>query len=223
MKKILNKKGFALVETLIAAVAVISIFTLLYNLVFPLAGSSKASQNYDDLDSKYIAFYLKEMLETDSDFYLDTATLNNKGYLFYKTYGYVTDENGGHQVMDVSQLDVQDGKRSHVIFQNQLCDSLSKNKNNSFICNRYIEGANITRIYLTNYETKTLKDEVKKDVNKEEIRRSFKKYVDYLPTHSLAADNKKDKFYRIIVEIEHEAFNSVADKYYTYATIEVKK
>lgn len=224
MKKILNKKGFALVETLIAAVSVISIFTLLYNLVFPLVGSSRVSQNYDDLDSKYVAFYLKEMLETDSN--LKLSTLINDGtharYITYLTYGYITEENGKTtRVDDISSLNINnDGERSHIILQNELCDLLSDDKNNKFICNMYIAGANITKVYLTTYEVnKDLKEYIKSDTN---LSRAFKKYIEYMPTHIMADTSKKNNYHRIIVEIEHDAFNSVSDKYYTYATIEVK-
>ena len=61
MKKKNKKNGFAMVEVLIAAVTVISIFTLLYNSIYPIVGISKASENYDDIDSKYIAITTVQM------------------------------------------------------------------------------------------------------------------------------------------------------------------
>lgn len=68
MKKLLkgNNKGFVLVETLIATVFVAAIFSIIYINFFPLMGEYEKRENYDDVDSKYGAFWAKRLVE-DSD------------------------------------------------------------------------------------------------------------------------------------------------------------
>lgn len=230
MKKNFNNKGFAMVETLIAAVSVISIFSLLYNLVYPLLGGYNASQNYDDLDSKYIAFYVKEMIETDLLNISNLLPENPEENLecnglcnIYETYTYVSDENGERKV-DISDLDVDEnsGKTQPYHIGNELCDTLQTGnyiKSNRLICNQFIEAANIKRIFLTKYAVKSFKDYIKDST----LSRSLKKYVAYMPTHEAASLVKKNNYYRIIVEIEHDSYNTSKDTYYSYASIEVKK
>lgn len=65
MKK-LDKKGFALVETLIVSVFVMTIFTVIYTSFFPLLGEYERRENYDDIDSVYKTFLFKRMIESDS-------------------------------------------------------------------------------------------------------------------------------------------------------------
>ena len=47
-----NEKGFVLIETLIAAVAVMGIFSLLYANYYPLIGEYEKREVYDDIDAK---------------------------------------------------------------------------------------------------------------------------------------------------------------------------
>lgn len=221
MKKVLNNSGFAMVETLIAAVSVISIFALLYNLIYPLLGGYKASQNYDDLDSKYVAFYVKEMIETDQ---VDISKqLLNREYNVYQTYAYINDQEGEKRV-NIHDIDIDpSGQSEHYYIKNELCELLISEgnmKNNRFFCNKYVAGANVTKIYLLKYETTNFKNIVKDAGG---FSRSFKKYVEYMPTHSAAVADKKNNYYRIIVEIEHDSYNTAGNRYYSYASIEVKK
>lgn len=234
MKRILNNHGFAMAETLIAAVIVISIFALLYNLIYPLTGNYKATQNYDDLDTKYIAFYIREMMETDSSFKVGDEVFNAckkndqsvQGIChIYKTYAYQVDSEGKKIILD----QVNDIDETHYNYSNELCDALTSNnskKNNQFFCSKYVAAANVTKIYLTTYSvTETIngidfKTAVK---NHSSFSRSFKNYVEYMPTHSAATESKKNNYYRIIVEVEHDSYNTEKTKTYSYASIEVKK
>lgn len=230
MKKVFNNKGFAMVETLIAAVSVISIFSLLYNLVYPLLGGYNASQNYDDLDSKYIAFYIKEMMETDRLNIGNLLSENEEENLecnglcnIYETYTYISDENGEKRI-DVSDLKVDEnnGESQPYHIGNELCDALQTGtniKSNRLICNQFIESANIKRIFLTKYAVKSFKEYIKSST----FNRPLKKYIAYMPTHEAASQNKKNNYYRLIVEIEHDSYNTSKNTYYSYASIEVKK
>ena len=49
----LNKKGFVLAETLVVAVFMATIFTIIYVNFYPLIGEYEKREFYDDLDSKY--------------------------------------------------------------------------------------------------------------------------------------------------------------------------
>ena len=55
----LNKKGFALVETLIVSVFVATVFTIMYTNFFPMFGEYERRERYDDVDSIYRTFVLK--------------------------------------------------------------------------------------------------------------------------------------------------------------------
>jgi len=63
----LNKKGFALVETLIVSVFVISLFTFFYANMFPLIGEYERYENYDDISTKYMAHYFRMMILQDEN------------------------------------------------------------------------------------------------------------------------------------------------------------
>ena len=65
MKKFSNK-GFVLAETIVVAVFMVTIFSALYSNYFPIMGSYERREYYDDIDSKYIAFWLKYMIQDPS-------------------------------------------------------------------------------------------------------------------------------------------------------------
>lgn len=65
MKK-LNNKGFALVETLIVSVFVMGIVTMLFTNYYPMIGEYEKRENYDDIDSVYKTYYIKNLIERNS-------------------------------------------------------------------------------------------------------------------------------------------------------------
>ena len=69
MKKMGNK-GFALVETLIVAAFVMGILTLIFTNYLPMMGKYEQRERYDDIDSVYHTYLIKNMLE-----YSDTSEL----------------------------------------------------------------------------------------------------------------------------------------------------
>ena len=69
MKKMGNK-GFALVETLIVAAFVMGILTLIFANYLPMMGKYEQRERYDDIDSVYHTYLIKNMLE-----YSDTSKL----------------------------------------------------------------------------------------------------------------------------------------------------
>ncbi len=79
-KKVLNKKGFMLVETLIVGVFIMGIFSLLYTNFFPLIGEYERYKDYDTVESTYIAHWARMIaLKGLPDSSYNTA--KNKGYL----------------------------------------------------------------------------------------------------------------------------------------------
>lgn len=82
MKKFSNK-GFVLAETIVVAVFMVTIFSALYSNYFPIMANYEKREYYDDLDSKYTAFWLKYMMQ-DSSYSAGFKTeVNNKGYSFF--------------------------------------------------------------------------------------------------------------------------------------------
>ena len=65
MKK-LNNKGFILAETLVVTVFLMVIFTMLYTNYYPLMGEYQKRENYDDVDGKYVAYWMKKLIEDAS-------------------------------------------------------------------------------------------------------------------------------------------------------------
>ena len=64
MKKMGNK-GFVLAETLIVSVFLMVMFTMIYSNFYPLIGEYEKRENYDDVDGKYTAYWVKKMIESD--------------------------------------------------------------------------------------------------------------------------------------------------------------
>lgn len=60
-KKIVNKKGFMLVETLIVSVFILTIFSLLYTNIVPLVGEYERLKNYDTVEATYITYWGREI------------------------------------------------------------------------------------------------------------------------------------------------------------------
>ncbi|MBR4693384.1 MAG: hypothetical protein IKQ06_06340 [Bacilli bacterium] len=94
MKKI-NSKGFILAETLIVSVFLMSIFTMIYVNFYPLIGEYEKRENYDDVDGKYTAYWIKKLVES-SGYELDTDGINmmNKfGYVRFECSDMSTENN----------------------------------------------------------------------------------------------------------------------------------
>ena len=86
MKK-LNNRGFMLAETLVVAVFLMVIFTMIYSNFFPLIGEYEKRENYDDVDGKYTAYWIKKLIESDA--YEINPTTNRAAINMMNTYGYI--------------------------------------------------------------------------------------------------------------------------------------
>ncbi len=63
MKK--NNKGFVLAETLVVTVFVMLIFTIIYANFYPILGKYQEREFFDDIDSKYNAYWIKRFLQDE--------------------------------------------------------------------------------------------------------------------------------------------------------------
>lgn len=199
MKK-LNNKGFVLAETLVVATFVMGIFAIFYNNFYPLMSEYEKRETYDDIDSKYSVFWIKRLIQLNS--YNATNMINN------------VNSNGFYRF---TCNDIMDADRK------KICDALLEKLEVSKVGGVY-------NIYITKYNLTTFKNKVR---NNNAFSSSLQDYVLYLPDYKRESLNFAN--YRIIAEFERIASTSVmmddavvADaekvkKYYSYATIEVKK
>ncbi len=85
--KILNKKGFVLVETLIVTVFIVTLFIFVYQNLVPHIGEYEKMETYDDIDSVYASnIYKQTLLRYGNLDYIDS-------YLATHTYIDITDCN----------------------------------------------------------------------------------------------------------------------------------
>ncbi len=83
--KLLNKKGFILVETLVVTLFIMTLFMLVYQNLVPSIGKYEAMENYDDIDSVYASnLFKKTLLRYGNTDYIDS-------YLANHTYLDITD------------------------------------------------------------------------------------------------------------------------------------
>ncbi len=95
MKK-LDNKGFVLAETLVVTVFIMTIFTILYNNFFPLVGEYEKREHYDDVDSKYQVFWLKNFAQHGN---FQFPNLQTTGYKEYNDYNeFCKFKEGGNDV-----------------------------------------------------------------------------------------------------------------------------
>lgn len=205
MKKKLNNKGFALVETLVCSLFVVAIFLILFENYIPLMAKYKRTEKYDDLDTKYIAFYIKTFIETDRKDNIETIhnKLNGKKIYAFKETA-------------LADADIEKVKPF------ELCTILIKE--NKQKCQDFIDEANITKIYLVDYKTTDIKNEVSNlnigTVDGVDISRPLQLYIDSIPTYE-ATSSTKPGYKRLIVEVKHTKEND--EVFYTYANIELRK
>lgn len=101
MKK-LNSKGFILAETLIVTVFLMVIFTMIYANFYPLVGEYEKRENYDDVDGKYTAYWVKKIIESNS-YSLSTvdpqdiSTMNKWGFIRFECSN-VSEENNQREM-----------------------------------------------------------------------------------------------------------------------------
>ena len=195
MKKKLNENGFALVETLVVALFVVVIFMVIFQNFYPLIGRLNRYDNYDDIDTKYATYYIRNMINSQNN--------STRSTIFNKL--------GSNTIY---KFNINDST-------NELCELLD----NKDFCYYYMEKAKVSNIYLTQYETRNLKEALRNNtIPSQGISRAAELYIDYIPTYSATASSgEKAGYIRIIVEIRHENDDLEQSEkyYYTYSNIEL--
>ena len=201
-----NVKGFVLVETLITTVFVATILSVIFVNFYPLIGEYERREKYDEVDSKYGAFWVKKMIQ-DSN----TISINTN-------YGSFT-----HDLSPARQIDCVANNNSDSIYYEDpakasMCEELKKQYG-------------IEKIVVTAYSLKVLKGGLKKYANTNQYQNiygmfdsEFQDYIAYLPEYSAFQSEHGSRF-RILVEFNHKIKNGVGNEknYKTFATMEVSK
>ena len=234
-KNKLNNSGFILAETLIVTVFLMILFSMLYSNFYPLIKKKKKRENYDTVDGKYAAFWIKRIIEDNSyRFLLDIDSKTNFERRHYVRF-------------ECSDVDDFDEKRTTCInlvkeLQVSGCDKKGNN------CEIYITNYRIGRqeesastfktvvknnmkkyedgctsdtcraSYISNCSLEESEEECSKEADKKLFRTSFRDYVDSLPDYAVASLNGAN--YRVIIEFHNTKDNN---NYYSYATIEINR
>ena len=238
MKKI-NQKGFVLAETLVVAVFLMAIFTLIFTNFYPLMGEYEKRETYDDVDGKYAVYWLKRLIE-DSSYQISgnsDAFFKEKGYVRFECSDIVEDvgkkemcktlvkslevkgctSNGDHCEIYITKYQIGSTTKS-------FKDSVSPTNASNNIKRYQVNNGNLSSYIQTCKDSLKESDETKKntictnEANSNEFRSGFKDYVESLPDYKVASlDGSK---YRVIACFQHKKDNN---NYYSYATIEVSR
>lgn len=79
--KMLNKKGFVFVETLIVTIFVVTIFIMVYQNIVPNIGEYEKMVSYDDIDSVYASNLMKQVVLKYVDLNYIDDKLNTSTYI----------------------------------------------------------------------------------------------------------------------------------------------
>ncbi len=190
----INCKGFVLVETLVVAVFVAAIFSVIYANFYPIMAEYEKREAYDDIDSKYAAFWFKRIIQSDS---VDFTNIQND----------IT--NNLYHEFDCSN-DIVNSDATAI----KICNGLVKSFG--------VKHMYITDYKLGNRDDASDKNNFKGvvDANSSNIFSSgFQDYVAYLPTYSKVS-SLNDACYRLIVEFSNTVDRN---EYWNYSTIEILK
>lgn len=159
MKK-LNSKGFVMTETLVVAVFIMGIFGIMYNNYYPLIGEYERREVFDDVDSKYGAFWIKRFIQ-HSSYDLSAAqknTINSNGYVLFSCNNINND------------------------YRKTMCNKLLKELE--------VKDYNLQpKIYITKYNLESFKNYVEADTNYATFSGGFSDYVNFLPMYRVPSLN----------------------------------
>lgn len=209
----LNKKGFALVETLIVSVIVMVIFSILYTNFFPMMGEYERREDYDDIDSVYKSYLIKTFLEASKYNGLD-----------FKSFLDQTSNDGYHAKIFESKFDEENG---NVQKDTEYCGALVPNNDATQLeyCRNLFYETGVKKVYITKYNLSLLKKNLKEgNATTNDLDSSTKDYIDTLPYYS-KDENNNGYSYRIIVEYaKYTNINSEAGRkeLYSFSTIGVE-
>ena len=195
MKKKLNNKGFALVETLVGAMFVSVVFIIIFENYFPLMAKYKRSENYDDLDSKYIAGYMRSLLYDNSN---KSTIYTNLGSDLLKEYETKT---------------------------NSICnsfDTTTKAKCNAFLSKAHITRIYLLQYSTSGLKT-AIKNNTNLGVNISRAFELYVDYIPRFDATAVSNGANKIRLIVEIEHDDEKTDSDVENKYYTFANVEVDK
>lgn len=237
MKKIdkLNNKGFVLVETLIVAVAVAAIFSLVFKHFFPLMGEYERREDYDDIDSKYGTYWIKRLIQSDMYNFAkgpnaDGKNIYNNGYSVFSCQNLIDPlkQKMCNQILIDLEVSCDDNTTNDKI---EKCDGIRNP--HIYITPYQLRGAPKDVVDDSKVESGNVKDVFIND-NTQMFSDGLKEYLLYLPDYSKVQSLNGAK-YRIIIEYYRHRFDNedatgdatsyeIDDfDFSTYSTIEVIK
>ena len=129
MKK-MNNKGFVLAETLVVTVFLMVLFTMIYQNFYPLIGEYEKRENYDDVDGKYVAYWIKRLVESSA---YEVSSTKNGG----KRQSMIDNQFIRFECSDISTVDQQRSVCINLVKALEIAN-----------CDRNGDGC---EIYVTNY------------------------------------------------------------------------
>ena len=239
MKK-LNNKGFILAETLVVSLFLMVIFTMIYSNFYPLIGEYERRENYDDVDGKYAAYWIKRMIESNGY----NINIGNKNEFFSNGWGYIRfecgDMTGAYQqktcanlvhALEVNNCD-NDGNECDIYITRYRIGYESHSENDFKETVRNGRDGKALKIgdekcsknpnreqCKTNLLAACGDDEnCKKRLKRNAFPSAVKDYILSLPNYKYYHGTTQSKF-RVIVVVRHKK----ESKYYSFSTIEVSK
>lgn len=190
----INSKGFVLVETLVVAVFVSAIFSVIYSNFYPIMGEYEKREAYDDIDSKYATYWFKRIIQSDSVNFtnIQNDITNNLYHEFNCSNDIVDSDVTAIKICNslVTRLGV-----SHMYITNyKLGNRVDPNDKNNF---KGLVEANSSNVFSSGLQD----------------------YVAYLPTYS-KVPSLNGACYRLVVEFHNTRDEN---DYWTYSTIEILK
>lgn len=201
MKKVrLTNRGFVMVETLIVAVFVATIFSIIYSNLYPIMAEYEKREVFDDVDGKYGTYWFKKIIQSEQvNFTPILEDINNNSYHKFDCNTDILPEYATTKSMC-----------------NGLIEKLQVARRDD---TGNVTGTGAPCIYITKFRLTDFQEKAKNEVDTGIFSGSLPEYLNFLPEYKrIKSLNGAD--YRLIIEYHRTKDNN---DYYAYSTIEVKK
>ena len=189
-----NQRGFVLVEAIVVAVFVLSLFTFLFVNVVPLVGMYERRLNYDTIDGVYNANLIRDLFISNSKCTtvaggtLKEVNDSPKHYIKYSASAFCNNAiNHGNDPTSVENEE---------IFAKKYCDKL--------LGEEYI---GVKYIFITGYRTTQIKEQANTD--KDNFTRAEREYIKSLDKFLEPDSDVYDGYHRLIIEYNDGSFANI--------------
>lgn len=212
MKKFDNK-GFALVETLIVSVFVVSLFLIVFNNFYPLMSEYEKREVYDDVDGVYAAYWIKRLVE-DSSYSLSELSNYVLGIV----------KEGGLRIHSSVVPNTCYTFLPNDAKKRDICDKIAKAYNFGL----YKVGGQFY-FYIVNYDISKFKDDLREKTyelsGKIYVDPELEDYLSSLPDYSNPKNNTYNANFRVIVSMKrtYDDIDGNTHTYMAYSNMEGNK